>query len=114
LATEGIGADMLEEFRIAFACHRADDVTASPEAAWSWLEAGTTLLPGVLDDEVTWSYLPMAPWHLAYTPGVRPVQVSVAGEVVLADGRPTRVDPIEIRARATEQARRLWAAMDDV
>jgi cytosine/adenosine deaminase-related metal-dependent hydrolase len=112
LGTDGIGADMLEEFRIAFACHRAEDVTASPEAAWSWLEAGATLVPAVVDDEVTWSYQPMDPWHLAYTPGVRPVQVSVAGEVVLADGRPTRVDADEIRARAAEQARRLWTAME--
>jgi hypothetical protein len=54
------------------------------------------------------------PWHLAYTPGVRAVQVEVAGSVVLADGLPTRVDPVEIRARAAEQARRLWAAMEDL
>jgi cytosine/adenosine deaminase-related metal-dependent hydrolase len=112
LGTDGIGADMLEEFRIAFACHRADDVTASPEVAWSWLQAGAKLVPAVANDEVTWSYQPMDPWHLAYTPGVRPVQVSVGGQVVLADGRPTRVDPVEIRARAAEQARRLWAAME--
>jgi cytosine/adenosine deaminase-related metal-dependent hydrolase len=114
LGTDGIGADMLEEFRIAFACHRADDVTAAPAAAWSWLEAGATLVPGVLEDRVTWSYEPMEPWYLAYTPGVRPVQVEVAGSVVLADGRPTRVDPVEIRAKAAEQARRLWLAMGEL
>jgi cytosine/adenosine deaminase-related metal-dependent hydrolase len=114
LGTDGIGADMLEEFRIAFACHRADDVTASPEAAWSWLESGASLVPGVREDRVTWSYQPVDPWYLAYTPGVRAVQVEVAGSVVLADGLPTRVDPVEIRARAAEQARRLWAAMEDL
>jgi hypothetical protein len=114
LGTDGIGADMLEEFRIAFACHRADDVTAAPAAAWSWLEAGASLVPGVLEDRVTWSYHPMDPWYLAYTPGVRPVRVEVAGAVVLADGRPTRVDPVEIRAKAAEQARRLWAAMEEL
>ncbi|HRE02282.1 MAG TPA: amidohydrolase family protein, partial [Ilumatobacteraceae bacterium] len=37
LGTDGIGADMLEEFRLAYVAHRADDVTASPETAWSWL-----------------------------------------------------------------------------
>jgi cytosine/adenosine deaminase-related metal-dependent hydrolase len=112
LGTDGIGGDMLEEFRIAFACHRADDVTAAPTSAWSWLQTGAGLVPGVEEDLVTWSYHPMDPWYLAYTPGVRPVTVSVAGEVVLAEGRPTRVDPVEIRARAAEQARRLWHAMD--
>jgi hypothetical protein len=112
LGTDGIGADMLEEFRLAFACHRADDVTASPETAWSWLQAGADLVPAVLADRVTWSYQPMEPWHLAYTPGVRPVQVEVAGQVVLADGRPTRVDPAQIRAKAAEAATRLWRAME--
>jgi cytosine/adenosine deaminase-related metal-dependent hydrolase len=112
LGTDGIGADMLEEFRLAYACHRADDVTAAPPVAWSWLEAGARLIPGVLEDRVTWSYEPMDPWHLAYTPGVRPIMVEVGGSVVLADGRPTRVDGAEIRARAAEQAQRLWRAMD--
>jgi hypothetical protein len=42
------------------------------------------------------------------------VQVEVAGSVVLADGRPTRVDPVEIRAKAAEQARRLWLAMGEL
>ena len=32
LGTDGIGADMLDEFRVAYARHREDDVTASPEA----------------------------------------------------------------------------------
>src|SRR5690606_10546412 len=40
LGTDGIGGDMLEEFRLAYVCHRSDDVTATPEVAWSWLETG--------------------------------------------------------------------------
>ena len=40
LGTDGIGADMLEEFRLAYVRHREDDVLASPDTAWSWLEAG--------------------------------------------------------------------------
>ena len=40
LGTDGIGADMLEEFRLAYVAHRADDVTATPETAWSWLANG--------------------------------------------------------------------------
>ena len=43
LGTDGIGADMLEEFRLAYVAHRADDVSASPDTAWSWLEQGYAL-----------------------------------------------------------------------
>lgn len=83
-------------------------MTATPETAWGWLEQGRDLVPEAADDEVVWCYEPMDPWHLAFTPGVGPVEVRVGGEVVLADGRPTRVDPLEIRARAREEAQRLW------
>jgi hypothetical protein len=37
--------------------------------------------------------------------------VEVAGEVVLRDGIPTRVDPVEIRRRALEQKKRLFARL---
>jgi cytosine/adenosine deaminase-related metal-dependent hydrolase len=111
LGSDGIGASMLDEFQIAYLCHRADDQGATPEAAWRWLEAGRDLVPEVGDDEVTWSYPVMDPWHLAFTPGVRPLRVVVAGEVMLEGGVPTRVDPAEIRAKAAEQARRLHARL---
>ena len=111
LGTDGIGADMLEEFRIAYVRHREDDVTASPDTAWSWLEGGYELVPEAREDRVVWSYEPMDPWHLAFTPGVRPLEVVVGGEVVLRDGRPTRVDPAEVRGRAREQAERLFARL---
>ena len=45
LGTDGIGAAMLDEFRVAYARHREDDVTATPETAWSWLETGWRLFP---------------------------------------------------------------------
>ena len=111
LGSDGIGASMLDEFQIAYLCHRADDRGATPEAAWRWLEAGRDLVPEAGDDEVTWSYPVMDPWHLAFTPGVRPLRVVVAGEVMLEGGVPTRVDPAEIRAKAAEQARRLHARL---
>jgi cytosine/adenosine deaminase-related metal-dependent hydrolase len=107
LGSDGIGAAMLDEFRIAYLCHRSDDVTAAPSVAWSWLEAGRALVPESADDEVVWSYGPMDPWHLAFTPGVRPLRVVVDGEVVLDEAGPTRVDADEIRAKAREQAGRL-------
>ena len=111
LGTDGIGGDMLEEFRIAYVRHREDEVTASPDAAWSWLQSGELLVPEVAEDRVVWSYDPMEPWHLAFSPGVRPLEVTVAGAVVLGEGRATRVDPDEIRAKAREQAGRLFARL---
>ena len=111
IGSDGIGAAMLDEFRQAYLCHRADDVTASPDTAWSWLKTGRELVPETVSDRVTWSYDPMDPWHLVFTPGVRPRQVVVDGEVVFDDGAATRVDADEIRAKAAEQARRLHARL---
>jgi cytosine/adenosine deaminase-related metal-dependent hydrolase len=111
LGTDGIGADMLETFRLAHYLHRSVDVTASPETAWRWLETGWDLVPAAREDRVTWSYDPMEPWHLAFTPQARPREVVVAGQTVWKDGAPTRVDAGEIRARAAEQARRLHSRL---
>ncbi len=109
LGTDGIGADMLEEFRLAHVRLREDDVSATPEVAWSWLEGGYELVPEAAGDRVTWSYDHAdSPWHVAFTPGVRALDVVVDGEVVLKDGQATRVDAHEVRARAAEQAARLF------
>lgn len=113
LGTDGIGADMLEEMRLAYVAHRADDVLASPETAWSWLENGYALVPEARHDRVTWNYDHAdSAWHVAFTPGVRALEViSGSGEVLLRDGRPTRVDIDEVRARAAEQAQRLFSRL---
>jgi cytosine/adenosine deaminase-related metal-dependent hydrolase len=111
LGTDGIGADMIAEFQLAFVAARAVDVTTSPDTAWGWLETGWALFPEALDDRVTWSYSPMQAWHLAYTPGVRAIDVDIAGEPVLRQGVAVRVDAGEIRARAAEQAVRLHALL---
>lgn len=113
LGSDGIGADMLEEFRLAYVAHRADDVTASPEVAWSWLDNGFDLLPECREDRVEWSYDHAdSAWHVAFTPGVRARRiVSGDGEVLLDDGRPTRVDVDDIRAHAAEAAQRLFARL---
>ncbi len=114
LGTDGIGGDMLDEARVAFAALRASDLTASPDDAWAWLEAGYDLVPEARHDRVTWTYEPMDPWHLAYTPGVRPLEVVVDGEVVLDAGGPTRVDAAEVRASAAEAAARLHARLGEL
>jgi len=111
LGTDGIGANMIESFRLAYVLQRSVDVTVGPDPAWSWLEQGWSIVPEARHDEVTWSYDPMDPWHLAFTAGVRPVTVEIDGEIVFADGKPTRVDADEIRAKAGEQAARLHAKL---
>jgi cytosine/adenosine deaminase-related metal-dependent hydrolase len=111
LGTDGIGADMVAEFQLAFVAGRADDVAFSPDTAWSWVEYGWTLVPEALSDRVSWSYSPMEPWHLAYTPTVRAIDVDIAGEPALRGGVATRVDADEIRAKAAEQAARLHARL---
>ncbi|MFV1970459.1 MAG: amidohydrolase family protein [Acidimicrobiia bacterium] len=111
LGTDGIGANMIESFRLAYVMQRSVDVTVGPDPAWSWLENGWDLVPEARDDRVTWSYDPMDPWHIAFTAGIHPVEVVVDGEVVYADGAPTRVDAQEIRAKAGEQAARLHARL---
>jgi cytosine/adenosine deaminase-related metal-dependent hydrolase len=113
LGTDGIGADMLEEFRLAFVAHRADDVEAVPDTAWSWLTNGYRLVPEAADDRVTWSYDHAdSPWRVAYTPGMRALDVVTGdGELLVSEGRPTLVDLDEIRAYAAEQAERLFSRL---
>ncbi len=113
LGTDGIGADMLEEFRLAYVAHRADDVLAVPDTAWSWVTNGYRFLPECADDRVTWTYDHVdSPWHVAFTPGIRATDVvSGTGEVLVAGGQPTRVDLAEVRAHAAEQAQRLFARL---
>ena len=98
---------MIDEFRLAYLLQRAHDVRATPETAWRWLEAGRNLVPEAAHHEVTWSYEPMDPHHVAFTSGIRALRVVVESKVVLDEGRPTLVDAAEIRARANEQAQRL-------
>jgi len=87
LGTDGIGGNVVEAFRLAYVLQRSVDVTASPETAWSWLTTGWDLVPEARDDEVTWSYDPMDPWHVAFTPGIRPLRVVVGGRCVGAGHR---------------------------
>ncbi|MGZ4693929.1 MAG: amidohydrolase family protein, partial [Acidimicrobiales bacterium] len=55
LGTDGIGADMLEEARLAYVRLREHDVTETPNTVWQWLEAGYFLVPEARRDTVTWS-----------------------------------------------------------
>ena len=112
LGTDGIGADMLDEFRVAFVAARASDVTTSPDQIWEWFEPGWSLMPEARTDIVTWDYAPMDPWRLAYSPGVSPSQVVIDGHTVWENGTATLVDGNEIRAKASEAASRLFGKLE--
>ncbi len=114
LGTDGIGADMLDEFRLAYVRLREAEVTETPDRAWSWLATGWDLFPEAKTDRVTWGYEPMDPWRLAFSPGVSPIDVEVDGVLVLEGGRPTRVDAAEVRAKAAEHALRLFRRLEDL
>ena len=113
LGTDGIGADMLEEVRLAYVVARADNVLVSPELAWSWLQNGYDFIPECRDDKVVWNYDHVdSAWHVAFTPGTRALNVqSSTGEVLLQDGQPTRVDLGEVRRKASEAAQRLFSKL---
>ena len=97
---------MLDEFRLAFARLREDDVTASRRHGLGagWPRAGRCS-PRRSTTGCAGRYAADGP----VAPGLhhrraRRSRSTVDGEVVLADGRPTRVDPDEIRAKAAEAA----------
>jgi cytosine/adenosine deaminase-related metal-dependent hydrolase len=105
LGTDGIGADMFEEARVAYARLREFDVTATPDMVWKWLENSYALAPQSQHDVVSWNYDHMnEPWRLAFTPGVAPTDVVIDGQQVVKEGQVTTVDVDEIRARANESA----------
>jgi len=114
LGTDGIGCDMLDEFRVAFVKAREADVTTTPDIMWGWLETGYDLFPGARNDVVTWNYDVMDPWRLAYTTAVAPRRVEVDGEVLLENGVPAKVDADEIKAKASEAAVKLFAKLDEI
>ncbi|GDX33881.1 hypothetical protein LBMAG16_07120 [Actinomycetes bacterium] len=108
LGTDGIGADMLEEARLAFVRLREYDVKQNPSTVWSWLENSYEIFPEAKFDKVTYNFDHLdSPWHVAFTPGIRPTDVEVNGKKLVVAGMPTRVDLQEVRAKAAEQSIRL-------
>lgn len=115
LGTDGIGADMLEEFRLAHVRHREADLSASAEQAWSWLNEGQRFFPDTKNDEVRWTYDHVNdPWRVAFTPGIRCLDVSISGKQLVSNGQPLHFDIDEVRAKAAEQAQRLFTRLESL
>ncbi len=132
LGTDGIDGDMFAESQAAYLRLREDDVQADPCWATARLAEGArlagaaftesalgTIAPGAPADLVVLGYHPPTPlteanlashWAFGLHAGlVR--DVFVAGERVLADGTPTRVDAERALARARSAAAELWERM---
>jgi len=135
LGTDGINGDLFDEAHAAFFRLREEDRDGGAEEIWRWIAGGWRLAneafgladevgfgrldPGcpadfvVLDyDGATPLHAGSLPWHLAFGMSGRHVRhVVVGGEVVVRDGRPTKIDPVELRRRSFAGAERLWAKM---
>lgn len=112
LGTDGIGADMQEESRIAYARLRESDVTQTPDVVWQWLQNAQTIFPQVTQDTVVWSYDHMdSPWHAAFTTQNHATDVSISGRNVVADSALVTCDIVEIRSKAAEAAQRLFSRL---
>jgi len=108
LGTDGIGADMFDEARLAYVKLREHDIASTPDTAWQWLQNGEALFPEVQHDRVLWNYDHVdSPWHMAFTTGVRPTDVFIDGIQLVRDGKPVTFDMDEIRAKSAEASRRL-------
>ena len=112
LGTDGIGGNVLEAFRLAYVLQRSVDVTCGP--GHGLVVAGDRLGPGARGARRRGHLVlrpdgPLARRLHARDPAA--AGSTIDGEVVFADGRPTRVDADEIRAKAREQAARLHARL---
>jgi cytosine/adenosine deaminase-related metal-dependent hydrolase len=135
LGTDGINGDLFEEAHAAFFRLRDHDRDGAAEEVWRWIAGGWRLAnqvfglspaqgfgrlsPGCPADFVVLDYdgpTPVhegnLPWHLAFGMSARHVRhVVVAGEVVVRDGQPVKLDGDELRGRSREGAERLWSRM---
>ena len=135
LGTDGIGGDMITESQVAF--FRAAEAGVAADPGWTLRRlaegarvagrgfgepAHGTIAPGAPADLTVLRYLLPAPltaenlaghWVFGVSTGqVR--DVIVAGELVVADRRSTRVDEAEIAQRAAREAKLLWARLEEI
>jgi len=115
LGSDGIGSDMAEESRLAYARLREFDLAATPDVVAGWMQNAREAFPESRDDVVTWRY-PEAnsPWHGAFTTGMRVERVVAGGRVIVDHGTSLLVDEAETRAKAREAARKLHQRLENM
>jgi putative selenium metabolism protein SsnA len=135
LGTDGIGGDVITESQAAFFRAREASLSAPPSWPFGCLAAGTRAAGRVFGEPMLGRIAAGAPADItvldypAPTPmsadnlaghwifGMSPRHVRdvvVAGELVIADRRPTRVDAARLAAEAAVEAGRLWARLQAI
>jgi putative selenium metabolism protein SsnA len=135
LGTDGISGDLFTEGRTAYLRAREDDLDTDVTLPLELLAHGAAIAgrafgeprlgrveTGAPADLVVLDYRAPTPVDGETLPahwifGVGAVHVRdvlVGGELMLRDGRPTRLDAEEIAVEARQAARKLWERMDDI
>ncbi|HET8652486.1 MAG TPA: amidohydrolase family protein, partial [Gaiellaceae bacterium] len=135
LGTDGIGSDMFEESRTAYFRLREDDLGAVMDWPLERLAEGARLAGRIFDEPLLGTLAPGAPADLVVLdyPAPAPLDestlaghwifglasrhvrdVMVAGEWAVLDRHLARADQQALAAEAAEQARRLWARLDEI
>jgi putative selenium metabolism protein SsnA len=135
LGTDGIGADMFEEARVAYLRRREEELGTSPDWALARLARGARLAGRAFDEPMLGTLEPGAPADLVVLEPSPPTpldaanlaghwifglaggsvrDVFVAGAPVVRNGRLTRVDDDELLAQARDEADRLWTRMGQI
>lgn len=135
LGTDGIGADMITESQAAFFRAREASLATPPSWPLARLAASSRaagrlfgepllgrIVPGAPADITVLDYAaptPLTPGNLAahWIFGCSPARVRdvlVAGELVIADRHPTRIDMARLAAQAERESGRLWDRLDEI
>lgn len=135
LGTDGIGADMFEEGRAAYFRRREEAVETPATWPLDRLAEGARVAGEAFGEPLFGFLEPGAPADVVVLryPAVTPVDIStlaahwlfgigsgsvrdviVAGELVVRDGRPVRVDADAVAAEARSGASRLWDRLDGI
>jgi putative selenium metabolism protein SsnA len=135
LGTDGIGGDLFTESQVGYFRAREAEVGTPGNWPLARLTEGArfagrihdepmlgTIRPGAPADLVVLDYPTPTPvtgdnlvghWVFGLSPGqVR--DVYVAGELVVAGGRSTRLDEVEVAVEGNREAQRLWTRMESI
>ena len=135
LGTDGIGGDLFAESQVGYFRTREADVATPGDWPLARLAEGARFAGGVHGEPLLGTLRPGAPADLVVLDYPTPTPVTadnlvghwvfglssgqvrdvvVAGELVVADRRSTRVDEAEVAAAGAVEAARLWARMDEI
>jgi putative selenium metabolism protein SsnA len=133
IGTDGIGADMFEEFKVAYFKHRDAGGLFWPDTFLEALSRGNRILeryfksnfgaisPGYKADLVISDYAAPTPLkpeniagHLAFGLGSNSVKSVMINGIMVMEDRQFPFDVAEIYAHASEEAQKVWSRVDQL